>query len=108
MKNREFNVTLRRLPGCPQGRWTVAKQAGELMTGRAHLTGVLGNLPGRGGQTRWKVVTLFKRRWPEQAPALLAVLGWTSEGGLATFKDQPPNCSTGNKKVAVETFSPGL
>lgn len=61
-------------------RLTVSRLAAALKINRPHLTDVLNNTPGHGGQTRPKVARWLVKHFPEQAPAVLGQLGWDERG----------------------------
>ena len=95
MKNRTFHFTLRKLTlpcdcagTCPECggkrtvRLTVERMAAAIFVNRAHLTDVLNNKPGHGGNTRWKVVKFLKQKQPAHAAALLDALGWDADGNV--------------------------
>lgn len=91
-------------PGCPEfmqllrqhrhrdGQvFTVGLLAREIGSGRSHVSQVLRNLPGdkgqrygegRGGRTRGKLVSFFRRQFPEATAAMLAALGWDERGQI--------------------------
>jgi hypothetical protein len=61
-------------------KWTVAKIAAAIYSGRAHVTQVLNNEPGRGGQTRAKLIKFFRKEFPETSEQILESLGWVRAG----------------------------
>ena len=74
--------------------WTVAKLAAALGTGRVHLAKVLNNEPGRGKETRPRVVALLRREFPQRWPAMVAALGWEWDGTSA--ERMAPNLAARN------------
>ena len=65
---------------------TVEQLAAAIGSGRAHVTQVLAGVPGRGGQTRRKLVCVLK-------PRELLILGWDAAGHVLER-------SLGNKGLA--------
>lgn len=56
--------------------WTQARLAAHIGSGRAHVSQVLNNVPGRGHRTRKKLAPLLTQRE-------LDLLGWTATGTRA-------------------------
>jgi hypothetical protein len=80
MRNPKFKWLLSEPRGA-DGRplWTVGKVAQAIYSNRAHVTEVLLNREGRGGNTRRKLVRFFKENfhnWKE----LIDALGWDEAG----------------------------
>lgn len=61
--------------------WTVERLAQAICSNRAHVNQVLNNKPGRGHQTRRKLVGVLKSNF-ESWREMLAALGWTESGEL--------------------------
>ncbi len=81
-------------------RWTIERIADEVCMGRAHLSQVLGNKPGRGRNTRRRLVKFFKQEYVRTWPQILEALGWDAAGEV---KPQTANLKLqGN--VPVGTF----
>jgi hypothetical protein len=87
MKNVKFHQLLgapRFADGTPM--WTVGRLAAEIESGRSHVNQVLNNVPGRGYQTRRKLVSLFRRNFTYWRDFLIT-LGW-DENGNRLGKDE--------------------
>ena len=78
MKQPELHKALR-----AQGL-TVTKLAEQFSIGRSHLSQVLANKPGRGGQTRRKIARYLP-------PVALQLLGWDVRGNLITTETTAGN-----------------
>ena len=82
MKNGDFLDMLHRHVTRENKKWTIARLAREIGSGRCHVNRVLLNAEGHGHQTRRKLVALFMREFPVMWRAMVASLGWTEEGGI--------------------------
>jgi hypothetical protein len=88
--------------------WNVGKLATAIYSNRSHVTEVLLNREGRGGNTRPKLVRFFKERfsnWKE----MIEALGWDEKGRIvprettvATFSD---SYALDNPKPQIESPS---
>lgn len=90
MKNKKFHFTIRKMVTAEGERLTVGRIAEAIFVNRAHLTDVLNNTPGHGGNTRWKVVEYLKKNHPEKVNDLLAALGWDENGTLLEVQQSVP------------------
>lgn len=76
-------------------KWTVEKIAESIYVNRCHLTDVLNNKPGHGGQIRPKLVRFFRENF-EQWRAILQALGWDEDGRIVPRGMLDVQHSTGN------------
>lgn len=74
--------------------------AAAVHCGRCHLSQVLANVPGRGGQTRRKLAYWIVLQCGPDGPEMLKELGWDEEGNVL-------ECSTGNVPDRGMLFSSG-
>jgi hypothetical protein len=82
MKNNDFLDMLHGHVTADGKKWTVGRLATAIGSNRAHVNSVLTNAPGRGYQTRRKLVKLFIREFPGMWRAMVASLNWTESGEI--------------------------
>jgi len=102
MKNKQFHFRLRKLRRADGRPWTVGRMAAAIGANRAHLTDVLNNTPGHGGQTRPKVLRWMEKEFPPATVAALTqALGWAVPAVPAVPATpgvpQGTECSTSDK-----------
>lgn len=70
---------------------TQASWAKALGLDRTRLTQALGNVPGRGRDTRWKIAAYIQSHFQHHPEVMLQELGWNARGEVVGL-----DCSTGN------------
>jgi hypothetical protein len=80
MKNLRFQSELKQCRDESGRRLTISALAKELQLGRSRLCETLNNKPGRGGQTRKKVIHYFATKHPDRLASVLAALQWDASG----------------------------